>query len=434
MSTSRLKNNRLFVLFMLLLVATLTSLSLVQAQDDVVTLDFVNWIGAEEATSDDLEAMIAAFEAANPNIRINSQPTPFNQSLETLLTRSLGGDAPDVSMAHATWVAPLAEAGVLAPLGDLLPNQDDYLPGILESQTIEGELVAVPWASSPVVMYVNMELLAEAGYEAPPQTWEEMIEMAYAVKDLGTTDDGGQLYGLGISSAQIPGAGYFLLPFIWHHGGEFQAEDGSIVLDSPETVEAFTEIQQLYADGVTPSGVEIRDLRELFAQGRIAFHWDIEAMVGTFATLSPRGEEFANAYEIVLIPGETPEEAAPTISIFHTLVIYEDTPYQEEAALFIDFLTGPEGLAVYNEYGGNKLAVRASSSEIEFYQQPENAFLEVFREAIAGPARSLPAKNSAFLEAMVAIATANQRVALNGEDPATVVSDLQQEVQELYGQ
>jgi multiple sugar transport system substrate-binding protein len=426
------QNRRMFLIVVLTLLAALTSFSLTGAQDEVVTLDFVNWIGSEEATSDDLAAMIAAFEAANPNIRINNQPTPFNQSLETLLTRSLGGDAPDVSMAHVTWVAPLAEAGVLAPLDDLLPNQDDYLVGMLDSQTIDGSLVAVPWASSPVLMYTNMELLEQAGYNAPPQTWDEMIEMAYAVKDLGTGADGGQLYGLGISGAEIAGAGYFLLPYIWYHGGEFQGEDGSIVLDSPGTVAAFTEIQALYQDGVTPQGVEIRNLRELFAQGRIAFHWDIESMVGTFAALSPRGEDFRDAYEIVLIPGATPEEPAPTISIFHTLVIYEDTPYKEQAAAFIDFLTGPEGLAVYNEYGGNKLAVRTSSGAIEFYSQPENAFLDVFLQAIEGPARSLPAKSSAFLEAMVAIATANQRVGLNNEDPATVVADLQAEVASLY--
>jgi multiple sugar transport system substrate-binding protein len=425
-------HRRLLLIVTLTLMAAFMSFSLVGAQEEVVTLDFVNWIGAEEATSDDLAAMIAAFEAANPNIRINSQPTPFNQSLETLLTRSLGGDSPDVSMAHVTWVAPLAEAGVLASLNDLLPNQDDYLTGMLDSQTIDDTLVAVPWASSPVVMYANMELLAEAGYDAPPTTWDEMIEMAYTVKDLGPGADGGQRYGLGISSGQIAGAGYFLLPFIWYHGGEFQAEDGSIVLDSPETVAAFTEIQALFDDGVTPEGVEIRDLRELFAQGRLAFQWDIESMVGTFAALSPRGVDFRDAYEIVLIPGASPEEPAPTISIFHTLVIYEDTPYKEQAAAFIDFLTGPEGLAVYNEYGGNKLAVRTSSAAIDFYDQPENAFLEVFLQAIEGPARSLPAKSSAFLEAMVSIATANQRVGLNAEDAAVVVADLQAAVARLY--
>ncbi len=225
-------------------------------------------------------------------------------------------------------------------------------------------------------------------------------KVSYAVKDLGTGEHGGQIYGLGVSSGQVPGAGYFLLPYIWHYGGEFQSEEGNIVLDSEGTIAAFDQIKALFEDSVSPSGVEIRDLRELFAQGRIAFHWDIEAMVATFASLSPRAEEFRNAYEILLIPGEMPQTPTDTISIFHTLTIYEESPYQEEAALFIDFLTGPEGIAIYNANGGNKLPVRSSSGEIEFYAQPENAFLDVFIQAIEGPARSLPAQSSAFLDAM----------------------------------
>lgn len=420
---------------LLVLVLVLVTLAAIPAQaQDTVTLEFVNWIGAEEATADDMEAMIADFEARHPNIKIDSQPVPYNQSLETLLTRSLGGDAPDVSMVHVTWVAPLNDAGVLTPLQDLIPNQDDYVAGILNAMTINGDMMAVPWAPSPIAMYANMELLEQAGYSEPPATWDEMIEMAYAVAALGTTAEGGQIYGLGISSQPLVGAGYFLLPFIWAHGGEFQDEAGNIVLDSPETVAAFTQIQQLFNDGVSPSGIEIRDLRELFAQGRVAFHWDIEQMVQTFANLSPRGAEFRNAYEIVLIPGMEADEPAPTVTIYHMLAIYEDTPYKEEAATFIDYLTGPDGLTIYNEYGSNKLPVRQSSAAIEFYSREEAAFLDVFIQAVQGPARAMPAKNSAFLAAMEAVAVANQRVALNNEAPAKVVQELQAEVERLYEQ
>jgi len=37
-------------------------------------------------------------------------------------------------------------------------------------------------------------------------------------------------------------------------------------------------------------------------------------------------------------------------------------------------------------------------------------------------------------DAMLALATANQRVALNGEESATVIADLQEEVQSLYAE
>jgi hypothetical protein len=55
-------------------------------------------------------------------------------------------------------------------------------------------------------------------------------------------------------------------------------------------------------------------------------------------------------------------------------------------------------------------------------------------QAVQGPARPMPAKNSAFLSAMEAVAVANQRVALNNEDPATVVAELQAEIEGLYAE
>lgn len=423
---------KLHLLLILVLVLSVAPTTISSAQDSV-TLTFINWIGAEEAYVDDLEAMIAAFEEQNPNIQIESQAVPFNQSLDQLLVMSLGGTPPDVSMAHVTWVAPLAEAGVLAPLDDLLPNQDDYYEAGIQGKTFDGHLWAAPWAPSPIIIYYNTDLLAQAGFDEPPATWDEMIDMSYAVAELGVDEEGNTIYGNGISSAPIAGAGYFFLPWIWAHGGEYLDADGNIAIDSPETVAAFEEVQQLFEDGVVPSGVEIRDLRNLFAQGQVGFHWDGEFGVPIFAGLSPLGEEFADHYGIMQVPSDTPGEAGPTIFIEHTLVVYEDSPHKEEAIKFVDFLTGPEGMAIYNEHGGAKLPARASVAEIDFYDRPENAFMQPFIEAMDS-ARPLPAQSSAFLAGMEAIAVANQRVSLNFDDAVEVVADLQEELEELYAQ
>ena len=70
---------------------------------------------------------------------------------------SLGGTPTDVSMANVTWVAPLAEAGVLAPLEDMLPNQDDYYEAGIQGKTFDGHLWAAPWAPSPIIIYYNTD-------------------------------------------------------------------------------------------------------------------------------------------------------------------------------------------------------------------------------------------------------------------------------------
>jgi multiple sugar transport system substrate-binding protein len=293
--------------------------------------------------------------------------------------------------------------------------------------------MAVSWAPSPVAVYYNKLLLAQAGYDAPPTTWDEMLQMARDVAKLGKDEAGNQIYGLGISSKKLAGAGYFALPFLEAYGGKFVDADGNIVLNSPENLAAFQEMKALFDEGVSPEGLEIRDLRNLFATGTMGFHWDIEAGFGIFAGLSAKGADFADDYGVIVMPGPAAGQGGPTILLEHNLVIYNASPHKAEAALLLDYLTGSEGIALYNANGGNKLPIRTDSAQIDFFKQPENAKLQTFIDQLANAA-PLPAKSSAFLGAMEEIANAIQRISVNDEDPAVVVPELEAAVKALYGQ
>jgi multiple sugar transport system substrate-binding protein len=398
-----------------------------------VSLVFVNWIGAEDATKPAMDAMLAGFTEKYPWITVESQPFPFNQSKDQLIVMSTGGTPPDASMSHPTWVGPLQEAGVLEPLNDLIPSLDQWPATSLAGWTYDGNIMAVTWAPSPVTVYYNKNLLAQAGYNEPPQTWDEMLTMARDVAALGKDAQGNQIYGLGISSKKLAGAGYFSLPFFYAYGGQFVDDSGNIVLDSPENLEALQAMKTLFDEGVTPEGLEIRDLRNLFATGTMAFHWDIEAGIGIFAGLSEKGADFAEDYGVMLMPGQSADQPGKTILLEHNLVVYKDSPHKEEAAMLLDYLTSPEGIAIYNEYGGNKLPIRSDTAQIDYFKAAENQNLQVFIDQIAY-AEALPAKSSAFLGAMEEIAGAIQRISLNNEDPAVVLPELDAAVKALYNQ
>lgn len=396
-----------------------------------VNLTFANWISTEDSTKPAYDAMIAAFEAKYPNITVTTVGYPFNQMRDQLLVSSAGGSPPDVAQVHSLWIAPLAEASLLRPLEGLLAAEtlNDYYPALLEGKRYNGDLLAVSWAPSPIIVYYNKTLLEQAGVEVP-QTWDELIAAARAVADLGVDANGNTIYGLGIASQKLAGAGYFFLPFLWNNGAELVNDQGQIVLDSPEAVSAFSEVADLFADEVSPAGVEIRDLRNLFAQGQMGFHFDGEFGVGIFSGLSPKGAAFADEYGIMQMPGNgsTPGQ---TFMIEHNLAVFQDAAHPEEARLLIEFLTSAEGLSIYNANNGNKLPARTSAAEIAFYEQPENAFMNNFITAL-GTARPLPAQNAQFGSAMETLAEAVQRVGIVGEEPATVVRDTAATISELY--
>jgi multiple sugar transport system substrate-binding protein len=398
-----------------------------------VELTFANWMSTEDATKPAYEAMIAAFEAKYPNISVTTVGYPFNQMRDQLLVSAAGGTPPDVAQVHSLWIAPLADANLLQPLEGLLDQAtlDDYYPTLLNGKRYNGDLLAVSWAPSPIILYYNKALLEKAGV-AVPQTWDELLTAARAVATLGNDAGGNKIYGLGISSKKLAGAGYFFLPFLWNRGAELVDADGKVVLDSPEAVTAFSEVAGLFKDEITPSGVEIKDLRNLFAQGQLGFHFDGEFGVGIFNGLSPKGAAFADDYGIMQVPGNG-GSPGQTFMVEHNLAVFKDAPHANEAKLLIEFLTSAEGLAIYNANNGNKLPARTSAANLPFYKEPQNAFMSNFITAVAS-ARPLPAQNAQFSAAMETLSEAIQRVGITGEEPAAVVKDTAAKIATLYKQ
>ena len=46
----------------------------------------------------------------------------------------------------------------------------------------------MPWLLDGKYFYYNEELLKAAGFDAPPQTWEELTEMAAVIKEKGIVE------------------------------------------------------------------------------------------------------------------------------------------------------------------------------------------------------------------------------------------------------
>lgn len=400
-----------------------------------VELTWANWAGSEDATKQAVAEMIKGFEAKYPNVKVKSVPYPFNQMKDQLLISAAGGNAPDIAQVHVTWVAALNNAKMLQPLDGLVDKAvlDDFYPNLLKGLNYDGKQIGLPWAPSPILLYYNKNLLKRAGFDNPPKTWAEMMEQARKIAQLGNDDKGNKIYGVGISSKKLAGAGYFFLNHLWNNGGEFTNDKGQIVLNQPNTVKGFNEAQGLFKDNVTPSGLEIKDLRNLFAQGVMGFHFDGEFGVGIFAGQSPKKEKFAEDYSITTIPGVEAASKGQTFYIEHELVLFNTTKYKNEARLFAEYLTSSEGIAIYNKFNGNKLPVRKSVASLDFYNKPENAYMKVFIEAL-GSARPLPATNEQFLAAMEELSVGVQRAGIEKQDPAKVVEELDKKIKTLYKQ
>ena len=65
-------------------------------------------------------------------------------------------------------------------------NKDDYIPGIRNFYAdSDGKMIGIPFNSSTCLMYANMDVLAAAGVEEIPTTYEEFEGIAQQIKDAG---------------------------------------------------------------------------------------------------------------------------------------------------------------------------------------------------------------------------------------------------------
>jgi multiple sugar transport system substrate-binding protein len=127
------------------------------------------------------------FMQANPGIRIEVQKMPLTAAHEKLLTAYAGDALPDVCQVGNTWLAEFDALQALEPLDGFISAANfpvaDYFPAILDSNRFEGRLVGVPWYVDTRLLFYRTDMLEDAGFGAPPKTWDEWKQMLAAIKE-----------------------------------------------------------------------------------------------------------------------------------------------------------------------------------------------------------------------------------------------------------
>ena len=68
-------------------------------------------------------------------------------------------------------------------------EQADYFPGGWVNNVIGGRTWGVPWYADTRLLFYRQDLLREAGFAKPPQTWAEWVAAMRAIKARGAPRD-----------------------------------------------------------------------------------------------------------------------------------------------------------------------------------------------------------------------------------------------------
>lgn len=305
------------------LVLLLGLIPAVSAQGDEVVIRFANFTAGQDR-AEELDAIIAAFEAENPNIKIEPFNMPFGDYFTMLQADFAGGDPPDVfELNYENFVA-FAANDVLLDLSAYVSEDAPYYPQALAAFQYEGMQYALPETFSTVVLFYNKDLFDQAGiaYPTPEWTWVDTLEAATAIRALG--DD---IWGI-YSPIQF---WEFYKRAAQNECVFFNEDKTETLINEPQCIEALQTMVGLLEADVMPDPAEQAGVSdsELFQAGQLG-------MQVTGIWMMPAYQEVPFAWDIQLEPGM----ATKAYHFFSNGVAVDvNTEYPEEAAAWAQYMT-----------------------------------------------------------------------------------------------
>lgn len=233
--------------------------------DEDVTLTFLN---PHAGAYDDV---VAAFEEAHTNITVKQESVPFDQMVSQTQARLGSGDTSiDVVSVDPPRLPGMVESGFLMDVSDDRGEMEKVFSDVsLSSVTWDDKLWAYPQWTSDNFLFYNIDALEAAGVDLPGKsaderlTWEEVLDAAEKTRESGETQ-----YGFAIEQVDRY---YALQPLLMSHGAEAGLDGLTPAVDTPEWKEFGEWYGSLYADGLSPRGVDPAQMADLFKSGQTAF-------------------------------------------------------------------------------------------------------------------------------------------------------------------
>jgi len=356
------------------------------------------------------EDVIAGFEKEHTDVTVKLEVQSWDNINDVVTTQIQAGKAPDIM--NGGPFAGFAADELLYPVEDVTSPDTlaDFQQSFVDTSSVDGVQYGAPLIASARALFVNNALLADAGVDAPPTTWDELLDAATKVSALGNGIAG---YGmpLGSEEAQAEAAAWF-----FGAGGTFGDADEITIDGVPENLDAVTFMQKMIDEGATQADAGSTDrspLMDIFVQGKIGMQIGLPPTVGQIAEGNPDLD-----YSIVGIPTE--DGSPVTLGVADHLMAFDngDDAKKEAITAFFDYFFSADVYTTWVQAEGF-LPTTTSGSEALSGEEALKPFLDLLPDAQFYPTTNpkWDATNAAFKSLLGQIA--------QGKDPAAVLAEIQ---------
>lgn len=326
------------------------------------------WDADEGGKKEMLEYAAGEFTKLYPNITFTFENVNHSDASAKIALDAPAGVGPDVFCAASDHMGSLVGSGLVLENQYAENFKDNYYSAAINAASYEGKMYGYPISLETYVLFYNKELI-----DSPPQTWEEVIEIA---KDFNDPAD--NKYAI----VWEAGDAYYDYMFTAAEGNYLFGAEGkdaaSHNLNSEASVKGLTYFQNLRKEILdVPAG----DLTWEFCMSE--FSEGKAAMYITGAWSETAFTEAGINYGVTTLPG-LPEcdEPATSFSGARVMFVSSYSDHPKEAQAFLDFLCSKEMIQKRYEDVGEL----PSRSDIEITDENDLAYVAQLEYSFAMPA------------------------------------------------
>jgi multiple sugar transport system substrate-binding protein len=301
--------------------------------------------------------LLPQFEEAT-GITVNYEIVPYENSRERQVLDFTSGGELTIALVDLVWIGEFAENGWIVPVDTFTAdpaitdpnlNLEGFFPLLLDAFGSWNDVVyGLPFDNYSGLLFYNSCMLEEAGFDAPPDTWEDLMN-TYGP---ALTDAAANKYAFALQSlrGETQSADSFMR-VLWPFGGSLLNDEFRSNLMSPESQAGLQFRQELMQ--YMPPGIVSFDHNEsvnALAQGQVAMITEWSSFYGTLA--DPATSTLGDCLAVAPEPAG-PAGRLPALGGF-SLAVAAQAPedLQKASWLFIQWATSEDIARPYVEAGG----------------------------------------------------------------------------------
>jgi trehalose/maltose transport system substrate-binding protein len=212
------------------------------------------------------------------HVRVVSVPKDSNEQL-ALFQQLLSQKSSEIDVLRIDVVWPGLLGPNLLDLTKLVPQDvvSQHFPSIIQADTVNGKLVALPAFTDAGLLYYRKDLLQKYGQKVPT-TWQELTQAAKVVQDGERKAGNANMWGFVFEGRAYEGLTCDALEWVDSFGGgtivaESGKDKGQVTINNPKAIEAL-KLASSWVKNIAPEGVlnyAEEEARGAFQSGNAVF-------------------------------------------------------------------------------------------------------------------------------------------------------------------